>query len=336
MATQLASAPKTRKRPLEILLQFQGYFGLIIVLIIGIIFSPVRNGTNLFIDVNNQMNILRYVAETGIIAIGMTLVILVGEIDLSVGAVLAFVATLTALLLTTGGLGTFPTFIVSILAGIAFGVLNGVTTTGLRIPSFVVTLAMMSFARGLSRMLSGGVAVPLLAVSQGGEAPESAFFITQRIGGVFPVPALFMFVIAILVVLLMRFTSFGRHVYAIGGNQVAARLSGVRVNLTKIIVFAICSALTALAAFVHAIQLNQGAPNDGNAYELNAIAAVVIGGTSLMGGVGSIAGSVAGALMLGMIDNILTLNRIPADVQLLIKGALIVAAVALQRLQRRV
>jgi ribose transport system permease protein len=195
---------------------------------------------------------------------------------------------------------------------------------------------MMSFARGLARLLFGGIAVPLLAVSQGGEAPESAFFITQRLGGIFPVPALFMFGVASLIALLMRFTSFGRHVYAIGGNQIAARLSGVRVNLTKIIVFAICSALTALAAFIHAIQLNQGAPNDGNAYELNAIAAVVIGGTSLMGGVGSIAGSVAGALMLGMIDNILNLNHVQSDVQLLIKGTLIVAAVALQRLQRRV
>jgi ribose transport system permease protein len=144
-----------------------------------------------------------------------------------------------------------------------------------------------------------------------------------------------MFFVALLISLLLRYTAFGRHVYAVGGNAVAARLSGVRVDMTKIIVFSICGALTALAAFMQAIQLNQGAPNDGIAYELNAIAAVVIGGTSLQGGIGSIAGSVAGAWMLGMIDNILNLNNVQSDVQLLIKGSLIVAAVALQRLQRR-
>jgi ribose transport system permease protein len=144
-----------------------------------------------------------------------------------------------------------------------------------------------------------------------------------------------MFFVALLISLLLRYTAFGRHVYAVGGNAVAARLSGVRVDMTKIIVFSICGALTALAAFMQAIQLNQGAPNDGIAYELNAIAAVVIGGTSLQGGIGSIVGSVAGAWMLGMIDNILNLNNVQSDVQLLIKGSLIVAAVALQRLQRR-
>jgi len=133
----------------------------------------------------------------------------------------------------------------------------------------------------------------------------------------------------------LRFTPFGRHVYAVGGNPLAARLSGIRVDFTKTVVFVLSGALTALAAYIQAIQLNQGAPNDGMAYELNAIAAVVIGGTSLQGGIGGIAGSIAGAWMLGMIDNVLNLNNVPSDVQLLIKGGLIVAAVALQRLQRR-
>lgn len=330
--TKLAT---TRKRLLETALRFQGYLGLLIVFILGAIFSPVRDGSNLFLDVTNQMNILRYVATTGIIAIGMTLVILVGEIDLAVGSVLAFVATLTAFLLTTGGFGTLPTILAVLAAGSVLGFVNGAVTTGLRIPSFVVTLAMMSFARGLARLLFGGVAIPLMSVSQGGAAPDSAFFFATRLGGVLPVPALMMFLVAVLIGVLLRYTAFGRHVYAVGGNAVAARLSGVRVDYTKILVFTLCSALTALAAFMHAVQLNQGAPNDGIAYELNAIAAVVIGGTSLQGGIGSIAGSVAGAWMLGMIDNILNLNNVESDVQLLIKGSLIVAAVALQRLQRR-
>jgi ribose transport system permease protein len=212
---------------------------------------------------------------------------------------------------------------------------NGIVTTGLRIPSFVVTLAMMSFARGLARLIFGGVSIPLLPLSQGGSAPEAAFFFSQRLWDVLPVPAVVMFGIAIVMGAVMRYTPFGRHVYAVGGNPVAARLSGVRVDRVRIIVFVLCGALTALASIIHAVQLNQGAPNDGYAYELNAIAAVVIGGTALQGGIGSIAGSVAGAWMLGMIDNALNLNNVEADVQLLIKGALIVAAVALQRLQRR-
>ncbi len=327
--------PASGRRVLEFVLRFQGYLGLLAVFVIGAIFAPVRDGVNLFVDLTNQMNILRYVAETGIIAIGMTLVILVAEIDLSVGAVLAFAATFTAYLLTGTGVGAIPALLVVLVTGTLLGFVNGAVTTGLRIPSFVVTLAMMSVARGLARLLFGGVAIPLLPVSQGGAAPEGAFFFSQRVFGIFPVPALLMFGVALVISFALRYIPFGRHVYAVGGNPIAARLSGVRVDATKIAVFAICGALTALASFVHAIQLNQGAPNDGNAYELNAIAAVVIGGTSLQGGIGSIAGSVAGAWMLGMIDNVLNLNNIESDVQLLIKGSLIVAAVALQRLQRR-
>ena len=323
------------RRALEFVLRFQGYLGLIAVFIIGAIFAPTRDGVNLFVDVTNQMNILRYVAETGIIAIGMTLVILVGEIDLSVGAVLAFAATFTAFLLTGTGIGAIGSLLIVLATGTLLGFVNGAVTTGLRIPSFVVTLAMMSVARGLARLLFGGVAIPLLPTSQGGSAPEGAFFFSERIAGIFPVPALLMFAVAAVVSFALRYIPFGRHVYAVGGNPVAARLSGVRVDWTKIAVFAICGALASLAAFVHAIQLNQGAPNDGNAYELNAIAAVVIGGTSLQGGIGSIAGSVAGAWMLGMIDNVLNLNNVESDVQLLIKGSLIVVAVAVQRLQRR-
>lgn len=325
----------SRKRLLATLLRFQGFLGLFIVFLIGAVYAPARDGGNLFLDINNQMNILRYVAETGIIAVGMTLVILIGEIDLAVGAVLAFTATLTAQLLMNSGFGTLPGLLVVILAGVTLGAVNGIVCTGLRIPSFVVTLAMMSFARGLARLIFGGVSIPLLPAAQGGAAPDSAFLVAERLGGVVPVPALLMFAVAIGTALLLRLTAFGRHLYAIGGNAVAAQLSGVRVGLTKIIVFAICGGLTALAAFVHAIQLNQGAPNDGYAYELNAIAAVVIGGTSLQGGIGTIAGAVAGAWMLGMIDNVLNLNNVESDVQLIIKAGLIVAAVALQRLQRR-
>jgi ribose transport system permease protein len=331
----IVTAPRGgASRVLETALRFQGYLGLLIVLCVGAIFSPVRNGVNLFVDLTNQMNVLRYVAETGIIAVGMTLVILVGEIDLSVGSVLALVATLTAHLLARAGFSSGPAVILALLTGAAVGFMNGIVVARLRIPSFVATLAMMTFARGLVRVIFGGVAIPLLPHELGGAAPDAVFFLAQRVGFV-PVPALIMVIVAVVFGLLLRYTPFGRHVYAVGGNPLASRLSGVRVDLTKVVVFTALGVLTGLAALIHGIQLNQGAPNDGISYELNAIAAVVIGGTSLQGGIGTIAGSIAGAWMLGLIDNALNLNNINSDIQLLVKGALIVAAVALQRLQRR-
>jgi ribose transport system permease protein len=329
--TTTAAAPAGREGLLRVASRFQGYLGLLIVVAVGAAFSPTRHGVNLFLDPPNQAIILRDVAENGIIAIGMTLVLIVGEIDLSVGSVLALVGTGAAWLLVNLHWGALPTVITALLAGVGVGLTNGLVTTRLRIPSFVVTLAMLSFARGLARLCFGGIAIPVLPVP--GLAPESLFVLSQRVAGV-PVPALILLAVAVVVGLVLRYSAFGRHVYASGGNPVAARLSGVAVDDTKVAVFGICGLLVALAAIIHVVQLSQGSPNDGMTYELNAIAAAVIGGTRLGGGFGKIAGTVAGAWMLGMIDNILGLSNIAPDVQLLIKGVLIIAAVTLHRLQR--
>jgi ribose transport system permease protein len=325
------SAPSGPQRLLRFTSQFQGYLGLLIVIVVGAVFSPTRYGVNLFLDPPNQAIILRDVAENGIIAIGMTLVLIVGEIDLSVGSVLALVGTGAAWLLVHPHWSAAATVVAALLAGTAVGLTNGFVTTRLRIPSFVVTMAMLSFARGLARLCFGGIAIPVLPVP--GLAPESLFVLARRVAGV-PVPALILLLVAVAIGLTLRYSAFGRHVYASGGNPVAARLSGVAVDDTKLAVFGICGLLVALAAIVHVVQLSQGSPNDGMSYELNAIAAAVIGGTSLSGGLGKVAGTVAGAWMLGMIDNILGLNNIAPDVQLLIKGVLIIAAVTLQRVER--
>jgi ribose transport system permease protein len=330
--TSAASAHPLADSLARVVARFQGYLGLFIVIAVGAVFSPVRHGVNLFLDPPNQAIILRDVAENGIIAVGMTLVLIVGEIDLSVGSVLALVGTGSAWLLVGLHWGAAVTVAVALLAGLGVGLVNGLVTTRLRIPSFVVTLAMLSFVRGLARLCFGGIAIPVLPVP--GLAPASLFVLAQRVAGV-PVPALLLVAVAVAVGLVLRYSAFGRHVYASGGNPIAARLSGVQVDATKVAVFGLCGLLVALAAIVHVVQLSQGSPNDGMSYELNAIAAAVIGGTSLTGGVGKIAGSLAGAWMLGMIDNILGLNNIPPDVQLLVKGALIIAAATLQRLQRR-
>jgi ribose transport system permease protein len=333
LAQTIAAASGRRQRILLTILRFQGYFGLLIVFLLGVFFSPTRRGVNLFIDPLNQANIVRDVAENGIIAVGMTLVILIGGIDLSVGSVIALVATTGAALLMRVGWGTEMTVLTMLGLGALVGWVNGVVTARFRIQSFIVTLAMMSVARGLARIISGGLAIPIAYGA--GAAPESFSWLGIRIGPNVPVPAILMLLVAVLAGLLLHYTAFGRHVYAIGGNEVAARLSGVRVDRVKIAVFVICSTLTALAGLIHAAQLNQGSPNEAVGYALNAIAAVVIGGTSLQGGVGGVTGTIIGALMLGMLDNILGLRNVNSDLQLLIKGVLIVGAVALQQLRPR-
>ncbi len=331
MTTTTATAPEASgvQVLLRLASRFQGYVALLAVVAVGALVSPSRHGVNLVLDLPNQAIILRDVAENGIIAVGMTLVLIVGEIDLSVGSVLALVGTGAAWLLVQPHWGAAPTVVAALAAGAGLGVVNGLVTTRLRIPSFVVTLAMLSFVRGLARLSFGGIAIPVLPVP--GLAPESLFVLGRQVGGV-PVPALFLLLVAVVTGLVLRYTAFGRHVYACGGNPLAARLSGVAVDRTKVVVFGLCGLLAAVAAIIHVVQLNQGSPNDGASYELNAIAAAVIGGTSLSGGAGKVAGTVAGAWMLGMIDNILGLNNIAPDVQLLIKGLLIIAAVTLQRL----
>jgi ribose transport system permease protein len=169
-----------------------------------------------------------------------------------------------------------------------------------------------------------------------GEAPVAFSLLGERtFNGVVPIPVLFFVGVAGLSIVFLRISVFSRYLYAVGGNEKAARLSGVPVARIKILAFAICGLLAALAGIVHAGQLNQGSPNDGLGYELDAIAAVVIGGTSLAGGRGAMIGTVAGALLLGVLNNILGLRGVDPDVQLLIKGLVIVAAAAVQRLTPR-
>jgi len=166
-----------------------------------------------------------------------------------------------------------------------------------------------------------------------GGADPSFELIGYRIEGVFPVPAIIMFAVAIVMALVLRYSPFGRYLYAIGGNQTAARLSGVAVSRVKIAAFMLCAFFAALTGIVHAAQLDQGSPNEAVGYELNAIAAVVIGGASLAGGKGTIAGAIAGAFILGIISNMLSLNNVDSAAQLVIKGLLVIGAVALQQLR---
>ncbi|HEY0453477.1 ABC transporter permease [Actinophytocola sp.] len=316
------------------LFRFQSLFGLVAVFAVAVVFSPHHNGDLLFLNSDNLFNVVRAVSEIGIMAVGMTFVILVGGIDLSVGAVLGLAAVGSAVLMVEDDFGVVLTVVIVLAIGLGFGFLQGVATALFGIQAFIVTLAGMQIARGLARIWSGGQGVAIAYGDGPGEAPVAFSLLGERtFNGLVPIPALIFAVVAVVAIVFLRTSAFSRHVYAIGGNEKAARLSGVPVIRVKVVVFCIAGFLAALAGIVHAGQLNQGSPNDGFGYELDAIAAVVIGGTSLSGGRGSVVGTVAGALLLGVLNNFLGLHGVDPNVQLLVKGLVIVVAAGLQRLR---
>jgi len=309
--------------------RWRGAFGLLAVLLLAIIVSPTRGGRPVFLDLGNLTDILRQVAEKGILAVGMTAVVVAGGIDLSVGSLLAFGATLSAWLLMKQGLGLLPTAAIVLTSGALWGALNGAVVARWRLPAFIVTLATMSAARGAARYLSGGSAIPL-GFGAGG-APESVHALAGPIVPFVPAPALIFALSVGGMYLFLARTRGGRYLYAIGDNESAARLSGVRVGWHKAMVYVVSGFLAALAGLVHCAQLEQGNPNDGVSYELDAIAAVVIGGTPLTGGSGGVVGTLVGMLTIGVINNIMGLNNVDANLQLILKGVIILLAVWLQR-----
>jgi len=303
--------------------------GLLAVFLAAVLFSPMRRGRPVFLDPGNLSDILRQVSEKGILAVGMTAVIVSGGIDLSVGSVLALSATLTAWLLMHAGLGLLATSLAVLAAGALCGAVNGIVVARWRLQPFIATLATMSAARGVARYISGGAAIPLGFGPQG--APDSVRAIAGVLLPYVPVPALFFVASAAAMQLLLARTRSGRYLYAIGDNETAARLSGVPVRWHKASVYVLSGVLAALAGIIHCAQLEQGNPNDGVAYELDAIAAVVIGGTRLSGGFGTVGGTLVGVLIIGVINNIMGLNNVDANLQLILKGVIILAAVWLQR-----
>ncbi len=328
--------PTRRLDFLAIAVRFQSVIGLILVAIGGVIFSPRRHGSILFLAPDNIANIVRAISETGIIAVGMTFVIITAGIDLSVGALLSLSSVLTATIMTTWGWGLVPTLLFVMICGALFGCAQGVISTRFRLEPFIVTLAGLQVARGLALVISNNQYINISYGDGPGLAPPIFAVLGDRLfENTVPVATLVFLVVAIVATFVLNFTRFGRYVFAVGGNERAARLSGVPVTLVKISVYAITGLVSAIAGIVHAGQFNFGSANDGTGYELTVIAAVVIGGTSLFGGSGSMIGTIAGAVMLGALANVLQLNNINAALQLLATGAIIVVAAVLQSLVRR-
>jgi ribose transport system permease protein len=330
------AAPKKRRDPLALIVRFQSLIGLIVVAIGGVVFSPRRHGQILFLAPDNIANIVRAVSETGIISIGMTFVIITAGIDLSVGAVLGLSSVVTATMMISGGFGLIPTLLAVLVATAAFGAAQGAIATRFRLEPFIITLAGLQAARGLALIVSGNEYINISYGEGPGLAPPVFAILGERLfNNVVPVATIVFVVFAAIATTVLNTTRFGRYVFAVGGNERAARLSGIPVSAVKITVYAITGFAAGLAGIVHAGQFNFGSANDGTGYELTAIAAVVIGGTSLFGGSGSMVGTVAGTIMLGALANVLQLNNITPALQLLATAAIIVLAAVLQFLVRR-
>jgi len=296
------------------------------ILLLAIAISPTASdGSRIFLQAGNLTDILRQVSLIGIISLAMTFVILSGGIDLSVGSILALSTALTAMFLTRG----YTTHIaVAILAAVAAaalaGALNGVVIARTGIQPFIVTLASMIGVRGLAKWLTNNQNIDI-GFGKDLAAEFAAIFREKAIviGAYAAAAALFWVVLAR--------TVFGRHVRAVGDNEKAAEYAGLPIRATKIRVYALSGLFTGVAGVLYAAENHQGNPNAGVAYELDAIAAVVIGGTRLSGGKGSISGTIVGTLIMGVLTNMLRLNNVDSNVEMMIKAAIIVLAVAVQR-----
>jgi len=276
-----------------------------------------------FLTGTNILIVFRQISINAILAIGVTFVILTAGIDLSLGSVVALAGVLSA---TFAHPDTFPVIVpvlVGLTAGVLVGLVNGLVITRCHVAPFIATLGMMTMARGAALVFSKGRPVSNLSdpfnVIGGGD-----------IAGI-PVPIVIMVSVFVVSYLVLSRTTLGRYMYAVGGNEEAARASGIRVNRIKLAAYAICGALAGLAGIIQASRISTGQPNAGISYELDAIAAVVIGGTSLSGGIGGVGGTVLGALIIGVINNGLDLLNVSSYYQQIIKGMIIIGAVALDR-----
>jgi ribose transport system permease protein len=286
-----------------------------------------------FLTTDNGLTILRQVSINMCLSLGMTLVILSGGIDLSVGAILGFSGAVAAGLLKNGltipALGVHVQFTTSgaILAGVVVGAAlgwhNGVAITRFRLPPFIATLGMLSVARGLAFLWTGGFPITGLGTSFGTIGTGAWLGV--------PVPVWIMVALVAVFLVVTKRTRFGRHLYAVGGNARAARLTGLNVDRIKVAVYTLAGALAGVAGLIVTSRLDSAQPNAGLSYELDAIAAVVIGGTSLSGGRGTVFGTVLGCLIIGVLNNGLFLLDVSPFWQLVIKGYVILVAVAIDQ-----
>ncbi|QID36448.1 ABC transporter permease [Streptomyces albus] len=298
--------------------------GALSALVVLVVILAIMSGD--FLTTTNLLNVGVQAAVTAILAFGVTFAIVSGGIDLSVGSVAAFSGVMLGWFTTTQGMPVFLGVVLAILTGTVCGLLNGVLISYGKLPPFIATLAMLSAARGLAQVVSEGNPVLL---------PDSLSWIGKTIGEWLPVPVIVMLLMGLVAAVVLARTYSGRAMYAIGGNEEAAHLSGIRVRRQKLVIYTLVGTFAAVAGIVLASRLASAQPNAATGYELDAIAAVVIGGASLAGGVGKASGTLIGALILAVLRNGLNLLDVSAFWQQVVIGVVIALAVLLDTLRRR-
>lgn len=300
--------------------EFMRRYNLLILVLLFIVIASMLSPR--FLTTKNFLNLLQQSSVVGIVSLGMSFVIIVAGIDLGVGSVVALAGMIVSVLLSAG-YGIFVSVTVALLAGAVLGTINGVLSTKARVPSFIVTLAMMVSARGLALLITDGKPVFNL--------PLSFRWLGSGFIGPFPVSGLLWVLLTILAALVLRHTAFGRSLYAIGGNAESARLSGIRVERKMIAVFVISGIMAALGGVVLTSWLTVGQPTAARGMELDAIAAVVLGGSSLFGGTGGVLGTFGGVWLMAIITNIFNLLGMSSYYQQIFMGLIILAALMLNQ-----
>ena len=307
---------------------FKDNIGIIIALVAMFIFLTVFPTTrSTFLTPKNMFNILRQNASNLFLATGMTMVIILGGIDLSVGSVIALSGVVAAGCVVNFGLPEAVGFIAAIAVGAAVGLFNGFIICKTDIPPFIVPLASMNITKGIALVLTGGA--PIRCMTDAFKFPGAGYV------GPVPTPVILMFIIFILAALMINKTQLGRHIYAVGGNVQAAKFSGISVQKVKFIVYAYTGVMAGIAGVVIASRLYSGQPTAGDGAEMDAIASVVVGGTSMSGGSGRIGGTLIGVLIIGVLNNGLNLMGVDSNFQYIVKGLVILLAVYVDFLRNK-
>ncbi|WP_042273482.1 ribose ABC transporter permease [[Clostridium] dakarense] len=304
----------------KLLVEYKSLVGLLVLIFIVSLFSPS------FLTVNNILNVLRQTSINAVIAAGMTFVILTGGIDLSVGSILGFSGAVAAYLLASGQ-NILIAIIAALLIGGVVGFINGMLISKGKLQPFIATLASMTVLRGATLVFTDGKPITI--------GTNEAALAFGKIGGGsilgIPTPAFIMIVVFIVCYYILHQTKVGRYTYALGGNEEATKLSGLNTDKIKVFAYTVSGVLAALAGIIITSRLFSAQPNAGTGYELDAIAAVVLGGTSLTGGKGKISGTIIGALIIGILSNALNLLDVSSYFQMIAKGIVILIAVLLDR-----
>ena len=292
----------------------------VLILLVICVFATILSPS--FLSVTNLFNVFKQITVAGIVGCGMTFVILTGGIDLSVGSILGLSGVLASGVLASTG-NTAVAVAVSLTVGIACGAVNGFFVSVCGIPPFISTLGMMTLLRGVILVYTKGSPIPI-------KSDAYKFFGKGSIAGI-PVPVIILIIVFLLAHYILTQTSYGRSVYAVGGNREAARLSGIRVKTSEFLVYTLNGLMCGMAGLILTARLGSAQSTSGTGIEMDAIAAVILGGTSLSGGVGFVLPTVVGAMIMGIIDNILTLMNVNPQATNIVKGAVILIAVLVDK-----